>query len=79
MIMTAPASFKQADIKRFLEAVQGAGLPISQISFDIQGRIVVQTEHSQAVGKATEWDGLEKILSSPTSSANSRIVTERSA
>lgn len=74
--MTAASLFKQADVKRALEAVKAAGLPISRIEIDpTTGRIVIQTDQTQSSGKASGWDDLEQILSSRTSSANSTTGT----
>jgi hypothetical protein len=66
-LMTAPSTFKQADMKRALAAVKAAGLPISQVLIDQFGRFVIHTEQSQPTGKGTEWDDHVKTIFSRTS------------
>jgi hypothetical protein len=39
--MTAPARFTQADLKRAAAGVRAAGLPVSRVEVDRDGRIAV--------------------------------------
>lgn len=58
--MTAPARFKQSDIKRAAAGVVAAGLSVAKIEIDPQGKIII------IPGKPTtpprndnEWQDLE--------------------
>jgi hypothetical protein len=39
--VTAPARFRQSDVKRAAEGVKAAGLPIARVEVDRDGKIVV--------------------------------------
>lgn len=57
--MTAQARFTQADLKRAAAGVQAAGLPISRIEIDPNGKIVIITGQPQNRGEPGEWADLE--------------------
>lgn len=51
-----PASFKQIDVTRAVKGTLAAGLPVAQVEIDQNGKIVIQTGHSQALSEKNEWD-----------------------
>jgi len=57
--MTAPARFKQEDVKRAVAGALGAGLRVGRVEITPDGRIVVHTD-SEAAPSAAEpgnpWD-----------------------
>lgn len=57
--MTAPARFKQADIKRAAAGVVAAGVPIAKIEIDPNGKIVIFPGTQQTPKNLDEWSDLE--------------------
>lgn len=51
----APSTFRQRDMTRAVKAVRAAGLPVSRVTVDREGRIVVETAETE-VAPANEWD-----------------------
>lgn len=55
--MTAPASFRQADLTRALKAARKAGISIESFSVDRNGTIKVESVPDRSVGGfANPWD-----------------------
>lgn len=57
--MTAPARFKQSDVKRATAGVVSAGLSIAKIEIDHTGKIVIITGKPKAIAETNEWADLE--------------------
>jgi hypothetical protein len=54
-----PNTFKQADVTRAVKAVAAAGIEISRVEIDREGKIVVVTGKPQAsTSDRNEWDEL---------------------
>jgi hypothetical protein len=71
--MSAPALFKQADVKRAVVAVKAAGLSISRVEIDLVGRIVIHIDQQMHLGEDSGWDADVQTLHSRTLQANSKI------
>ena len=59
--MTAPARFKQDDVKRAVAGALGAGLRVGRVEIMPDGRIVVHTDSPAAQaarGSSNPWDSL---------------------
>lgn len=56
--MGAPARFTKNDVKRATSGVEAAGLPISSVEIDPNGKIVVHIGQPNQ-RKAGEWEDLE--------------------
>ncbi|WP_337846778.1 hypothetical protein [Sphingomonas sp.] len=55
--MTAPARFKQDDVKRAVAGVAAAGIPVGRVMIDPNGNIVVEAAAPGAVtAKKNPWD-----------------------
>jgi hypothetical protein len=57
--VTAPATFKQADVTRLVRGVAAAGVPISKVIVEPGGNIVVLTganDEADEGGKRNPWD-----------------------
>lgn len=58
--MTAPARFKQSDIKRATAGVVAAGLSVSRVEIDASGKIVIiPGKPTTAPGNDNQWADLE--------------------
>lgn len=57
--MTAAARFTQGDMKRAAAGVLAAGLRISKIEIDPNGKIVIILGDSKKAGGKSEWADLE--------------------
>ena len=57
--MSAPARFRQADIKRAAAGVVAAGVPIAKIEIDPSGKIVIFPGAQQTAKNLDEWSDLE--------------------
>lgn len=57
--MTAPARFKQSDVKRATAGVVSAGLSIAKIEIDHNGKIVIIPGKPDAKAGINEWADLE--------------------
>lgn len=58
--MTAPARFKQSDIKRAVSGALSAGLGIQKIEIDRDGKIVIiPASDKKPVADNDEWADLE--------------------
>lgn len=57
--MTAPARFREADIKRAASGVIRAGIPIQRIEIDHQGKIVIIPGQPIQAKESGEWADLE--------------------
>lgn len=57
--MTAPARFKQSDVKRATAGVVSAGLSVTKIEIDHTGKIVIITGKPKAIAETNEWADLE--------------------
>lgn len=58
--MTAPARFKQSDIKRATAGVVAAGLSVARVEIDERGKIVIYPgKPTVAPRNDNEWDDLE--------------------
>lgn len=57
--MTAPARFREADIKRAASGVIRAGIPIQRIEIDHQGKIVIIPGQPITAKESAEWADLE--------------------
>lgn len=59
--MTAPARFKQSDVKRATAGVVAAGLSVARVEIDLNGRIVVVPGKPTTPAKNdNEWEDLEQ-------------------
>ena len=58
--MTAPARFRQSDMKRAAAGVMAAGIEIARIEVDLQGRIVIIPGTPKPVAESNEWADLEQ-------------------
>lgn len=54
--MTAPARFKQSDLKRAAAGVRAAGLPVARVEVDQDGKIVVVVGEEGPVKPANPLD-----------------------
>lgn len=52
----APSTFRQRDMTAAVKAVRAAGLPVSRVTVDREGRIVVETVEVAAASASDEWD-----------------------
>ena len=57
--MTAPARFRQADVRRAAAGVIRAGLPIAKIEIDHNGKIVIIPGKPDNDAGSNEWADLE--------------------
>lgn len=57
--MTAPARFREADIRRAASGVIRAGIPIARIEIDHSGKIVIIPGTPIAAKESGEWADLE--------------------
>jgi hypothetical protein len=57
--MTAPARFREADIKRAASGVMSAGMTIARIEIDHTGKIVIILGQPIKVKDSGEWADLE--------------------
>ena len=57
--MTAPARFRQSDMKRAAAGVMAAGLPIAKIEIDPNGKIVIIPGLPTQQPGSDEWGDLE--------------------
>ena len=57
--MTAPARFREADIKRAASGVIRAGIPIARIEIDHMGKIVIIPGQPITATESGEWADLE--------------------
>lgn len=57
--MTAPARFKQADIKRAAAGVLSAGLQVAKIVIDANGKIVIIPGSPKESERSNEWEDLD--------------------
>ena len=58
--MTAPARFRQADIKRAAAGVVAAGLSVVRVEIDAAGKIIViPGKPTTSIGNDNEWADLE--------------------
>jgi len=58
--MTAPARFREADIKRAASGVLRAGIPIQRIEIDHNGKIVIIPGQPTTATESDEWADLER-------------------
>jgi len=58
--MTAPARFRQADVKRATSGVISAGIAIARIEIDPSGKIVIITGQPVTAKDVNEWADLEQ-------------------
>lgn len=59
--MTAPARFKQSDVKRATAGVVAAGLSVARIEIDASGKIVIiPGKPTTAPKNDNEWQDLEQ-------------------
>ena len=58
--MTAPARFKEADLKRAATGLRKAGYGIAKIEIDPTGKIVIIPGAPEQVGESNEWSDLEQ-------------------
>lgn len=55
--MTAPAKFKEVDVKRAVKGVQAAGVAVQRVSIDPSGKIdIVCGSPVNASKDSQEWD-----------------------
>lgn len=57
--MTAPARFREADIRRAASGVQRAGITIARIEIDRDGKIVIIPGQPEQAKDSGEWADLE--------------------
>lgn len=58
--MTAPARFRQADVKRAVAGIVAAGLSVAKVEIDAGGKIVViPGKPTTSPGNDNEWADLE--------------------
>lgn len=58
--MTAPARFRQADVKRAVAGLVSAGLSVARVEIDAFGKIVIiPGKPTTRVGNDNEWADLE--------------------
>lgn len=59
--MTAPARFKQSDVKRAVAGMIAAGLSVARVEIDLTGKIVVHPGRPTiAPRNDNEWEDLER-------------------
>ena len=58
--MTAPARFREADIRRAASGVIGAGITIARIEIDPTGKIVIIPGQPVTAKESNEWADLER-------------------
>ncbi|MEH6722981.1 MAG: hypothetical protein V7686_05605 [Qipengyuania sp.] len=59
--MTAPARFKQSDVKRAAAGVVAAGLSVARVEIDVNGKIVIYPGRPTiAPRNDNEWEDLEQ-------------------
>jgi hypothetical protein len=58
----APSTFRQRDVTRALKAVTAAGVGISRVEIDREGKITIIAANASQTpeqgGKANEWDSV---------------------
>lgn len=57
--MTAPARFREADVRRAASGVIRAGIPIARIEIDQMGKIVIIPGQPIEAKESGEWADLE--------------------
>ncbi len=57
--MTAQARFREVDVKRAAAGVMRAGVPISRIEIDPDGKIVIIAGQPDEGRESNEWADLE--------------------
>lgn len=57
--MTAPARFRQSDLKRAAQGLADAGLEVVKVEIDPSGKIVLFTGNSRESPEPNEWADLE--------------------
>lgn len=58
--MTAPARFREADLKRAASGLRKAGYGIARIEIDPTGKIVIIPGQPDQAGDSNEWADLER-------------------
>ena len=58
--MTAPAKFKQADLRRAVAGARDAGLPIGSVEIDPHGRIIIHA--ATALAPEGKRNSLDRLL-----------------
>ncbi len=58
-IVSAPARFTKADIKRAVSGVMAAGLRVHSVEIDPNGKIVIEIEGATRPRKPSGWKDLE--------------------
>jgi len=58
--MTAPARFREADLKRAAKGLLQAGVGIARIEIDPSGKIVIIPGQPDQAGDSNEWADLEQ-------------------
>lgn len=53
--MTRGSKFRQADISRAIKGAKAAGMPVSKIEIDVDGRIVITSEVPQVYSPRDEY------------------------